>query len=228
VVVTYSGDANYLSSSVSVTVIVVSGPEVTFTSGGLTLSSSSSSDSSITFTNTPYGGWQGIVGYQCLASSLPANAVCVFSPGQVTVLASVPGAPYPPATTQLKVVVNNPPDSPVLSAMTWWLGGLSGLLLLWTRRRMVRGAWGTLTMMAGLILIAGAASGLMACTSGIQFATPTGTSAVTVIASADPYLSVANNTTQPCGIIPGSTPPTASPKLAPCSQQTFQVSLTVK
>jgi hypothetical protein len=228
VYIVYSGDANYQRSAVSGTVIVVSTAELAETASGTTLTSSISNDSTITFTDTPYGGWQGVVGYQCVTSSLPANAICVFSPGQVTVRASTPGAPYPPATTVLKVVVNNPPNSPATSSMLWWLGGLTGLLLLWTRRRMTRGAWGAITMLAGLILLAGAATGLMACNSGIAFATPAGTSTVTVYASADPYLSVANNTTQSCGIIPGSTPPTASPKLAPCSQQTFQVSLTVQ
>jgi sugar lactone lactonase YvrE len=226
VIATYSGDANYVRSSTSGTVIVVAAPTLVVSTSGTNLTSSATSDSSITFTHTSEGGWQGVVGYKCLASTLPANAICVFSPGQVAVQASTTGSVYPPSTTKMKVVVDNPPNSPAQGSMLWWVGGLTGLFLFWTRRRMMRGAWGTITMVIGAALLAISASGLMACNSGIAFQTPAGTSTITVIASADPYLNPSTPTTQPCGINP--TTKQEDPTLAPCSQQTYSISLTAQ
>ncbi|MGA3370534.1 MAG: Ig-like domain repeat protein [Terracidiphilus sp.] len=218
----YGGDGNFTGSSTgtqSFDVATASG-SVALSPSGTSLNAGATS-SSITFTNTSYGGWQGVVGYQCLASSLPANAVCLFSPGQVAVMASTSKAFYPPATTTLTVVANNPPNSPVQSSTLWWMGGLAGLLLFCTRRRM-QGAWGTVALLIGAALLAGAASGLMACNSGgIQFYTPKGDSVITVVASMDPYVSPLPSPpqTQPCG---GGTPTSA-----PCSQQSFQISVIV-
>jgi sugar lactone lactonase YvrE len=225
VTATYSGDANYVGSSTSGTVTIVSGPTVTVTSGGTTLSSSDSFQTSLTFTNTSYGGWQGVVGYQCVASTLPVNAICVFSPGQVTVTPSTAGVTYPAATTTLKVVVDNPPNSPAQGSMLWWVGGLSGLMLFWMRRRMMRGVWANLTMMAGAVLIAIAATGLTACGNSIPYATPAGSSTITVLASSDPYATGVTNATQPCvNATSGATGPTQGP----CTQQSYQISLTVQ
>jgi sugar lactone lactonase YvrE len=237
VVATYSGNTNFTGSSSpsasfnvgpAVGSVVITPSGTSLTSGG-----SNTNNSSITFTNTSYGGWQGVVGYQCLASSLPANAICVFSPGQVTVMASTATVSYPPATTQLQVVVNNPPNSPLQSSMLWWLGGLTGLIMFWTRRRLMRGALGTVTMLIGMVLLAVSASGLMACNNGVQFPTPPGSSTITVVASSDPFALNSNGSantgeTQPCGIVSGSNPPTESPTLAPCTQPTFQIALTVQ
>jgi hypothetical protein len=105
------------------------------------------------------------------------------------------------------------------------------LLLFFARRRLIRGAWGTVTMLVGTVLLAVSASGLMACNSGVQFATPAGTSTVTVYASADPFTtpptaSTPTPTTQPC--VSTSTPPVYGPTQGPCSQQTYQISLTVQ
>jgi hypothetical protein len=70
------------------------------------------------------------------------------------------------------------------------------------------------------------ASSLMACNSGVAFSIPPGTSTITVIADADPYSTGSTTATQPCGI--SKTPGLPSPALAPCSQQTYQISLTVQ
>jgi sugar lactone lactonase YvrE len=232
---TYSGDANYLGSTVSGgPVVVVTGATLVLTSSGTTLTSATGSygenNSSIVFSNTSEGGWAGIVAYHCLASSLPANALCVFSPGQVIVTPSTPSASYPSVAyqTQLQIIINNPPNSPGQSSMLWWLGGISGLLLFFTRRRFMRGVWGTVTMLIGIVLLGVSACGLMACNNGVQYVTPAGTSTVTVYADADPYASGSTTATQPCGTIPGSNPPMGSPALAPCSQQVYQISLTVQ
>ena len=231
---TYSGDANYVSSSASGTVIVVATAEVIVTNSGTALRSSLGGESTITFTNTSYGGWSGVIGYQCEASSLPVNSICVFSPGQVTLNASTTGNSYPPATTTLQIVVDNPPNSPLQSSMLWWMGGLTGVLLLFVRRRAKRGAWGRVSMLVGMALLAVSATGLMACNSGVSYSTPAGTSTVTVYANSDPFALNSNGTvntsdTQPCGgIVAGSNPPQGNPADAPCAQATFQISLTVK
>ncbi|MDR3747761.1 MAG: Ig-like domain repeat protein [Acidobacteriota bacterium] len=216
----YGGDGNFTGSSTGSQSFDV-GPStgsvgITASGTALTGSTSYGSGGTITFTNTSYGGWQGVVGYQCVASTLPANAICVFSPGQVSVQASTSGTTYPLATTKLTVLVDNPPNSPAQNSMLWWAGGLTGLLLFWARRRMMRGAWATVTMVGAALLVV-AAGGLVACSSGTPYSTPAGSSTVTVVATSDPYTSGSNQTTQPC----------ASSTTAPCSQQTFQVSLTV-
>jgi hypothetical protein len=231
---TYSGDANYVSSSASGTVIIVAAAVVKVTSGGTTLTSSQGGGSKVTFTNTSYGGWTGVIGYYCEASTLPANSICVFSPGQVTLNASTTGNSYPPATTTLEVVVDNPPNSPLQSSFLWWMGGLTGVMLLFVRRRTMHGAWATVSMLIGMALLAVSATGLMACNGGNPYATPAGTSTITVYANSDPFAlnsngTVNNNQTQTCGgTVAGSNPPQGNPADAPCAQATFQISLTVK
>ena len=232
---TYSGDNNFnpsTSGSESFDVGPAIG-SVLVTASGSTMSSGLGGSSTITFTNTSYGGWNGVIGYQCLASSLPANAICVFEPGQVTLNASTSANSYPLATTTLQVIVDNPPNSPLVSSMLWWMGGLTGLALLFVRRRAMRGAWGGVTMLIGMALLAVSATGLMACNNGIQYATPAGSSTVTVYANSDPFVvsggSVNTSETQPCGAtVPGSNPAQGNPTVLPCAQATFQVSLTVK
>jgi sugar lactone lactonase YvrE len=227
VTATYSGDANYVASTTSVTVVVVAQPVVLLSTTGTTLTSSASGNSSITLNALTEGGWTGVVSYQCDPTTLPANALCLFAPAQVTVTPSTPTASYPLSSTQstLQVVVNNPPNSPVMSSMLWWLGGLSGLVLLFVRRRTMRGAWASVSLLAGVVLLAISAAGLTACSSSnIQFATPKGTSTVKVYAYADPY-KANSTTTQACG---ANASGVATPGLAPCSMTTYQISLTVQ
>jgi sugar lactone lactonase YvrE len=234
VTATYSGDANYVGSSTSGSVYVVATADVIVTSSGTSLASSLGNASEITFTNTSYGGWSGVIGYHCVASSLPVNSICVFSPGQVTLNASTTGNSYPPATTTLRVIVDNPPNSPLQGSMLWWIGGLTGLSMLFVRRRAMRGAWGRVTMLIGMALLAVSATGLMACNGGNPYTTPAGASTVTVYADSDPFVIKSNGTvdtttTQPCGgTVAGSNPAQGNPADAPCAQATFQVSLTVK
>lgn len=219
----YSGDANFVGSTATppATVYVVSGLTLVLSSTGNSLSSATSTysqnNSSIIFNNISEGGWTGIVNYHCLASTLPANAYCVFSPGQVSV---TPNYAASASQTVLQVIVNNPPNSPAQSTMLWWVGGVTGLLLFWVRRRMMGGAWRTMTMLIGIVLLGASASGLMACNNGAQFATPLGTSTITVVADADPYVVGKNNVTQACGVL-------GDPTSFPCSQKTYQITLTV-
>jgi sugar lactone lactonase YvrE len=228
---TYSGDNNFNTSTSASSSFDV-GPaigSVLVTASGSSITSGLGTSSTITFTNTSYGGWSGVIGYQCMASTLPANAICVFEPGQVPLLPSTPANSYPPATTTLQVIVDNPPNSPLQSSILWWMGALTGLALLFVRRRAMRGAWGRVTMLIGMALLGLSATGLMACNNGIANATPAGTSNVTVYAYSDPYV-VSSGTpnqgeTQPCGPASGSNPPQTQ---LPCQRATFQVSLTVQ
>jgi ABC-type oligopeptide transport system substrate-binding subunit len=114
------------------------------------------------------------------------------------------------------------------------MGGLTGAMLLLVRRRTLHGAWGRVSMILALALLAAAATGLTACSSGVQFKTPSGSSTITVIANSDPFALNSNGTvntqaTQTCGgTVAGSNPPQGNPADAPCAQATFQISLTVK
>jgi sugar lactone lactonase YvrE len=170
VVATYSGDPNYVGSvsATSATIYVATSPIVTVTSSGASLTSSSSSNSTVTFTATGYGGWNGLVGFSCLASSLPANARCVFSPGQIEVLPSTPTTTASNPTIAMSVVIDQPPQTPTASKFPWWLAGPTGLLLLFARRRFARRGSSTITTALAFILLSIAAGGMGACTSGIQ------------------------------------------------------------
>jgi len=231
IVATYSGDINFAASVSAAGTIDVSpaSGSIGVTTSGTALTSSATSQTAVTFTDTSYGGWQGVVSYQCAASTLPANAICVFSPGQVSVMANTASATYPAATTQMTVVVNNPPNSPAVSSMLWWVGGISGLVLLYARRRMMCGAWGAVSLLLGAILLSAAAIGMTACSSSLAFATPKGSSTVTVYAYTDPFnpssLSTSTPTTMSCGT---NSAGHGEPNLAPCSTNSFQIALTVQ
>ena len=226
-VATYSGDPNYIASvsATSAMIYVVSSPNVTVTSSGTSITSSTKSSGSVTFTATTYGGWNGLVGFSCVASSLPTNARCVFSPGQIEVLPSTGTTTASNPPVSLTVTIDQPPQTPTASKLYWWLAVPTGLLLFIIRRRFARRDWSALATTLAFILLGIAAVGMGACSNGIHFNTPSGTSSVTVVASSDPFTappssSSANPSTKPC--------PANNPANAPCAQQTFQVSLTVK
>lgn len=220
VTATYSGDANYVGSATSGTVTIVSSPQVSLGASGTSITSSASSSGAVTFTATSYGGWTGLVGFSCVASSLPTNARCIFSPGQISVLPSTPTTTAANPTVSLTVTIDQPPLTPTASKLLWWLAGPTGLLLFFARRRFMRRGWATISMVLAIALLGFAVSGLTACTSGAKYVTPTGTTTVTVVASSDPFVAGSTTSTQSC--------PANNPASAPCAQQTFKVSLTVQ
>ena len=232
IVATYSGDANYYSSvSSSTSVTVVSAAKVTATASATSLTSTANSAGTVTFTSTSYGGWNGIVGFSCDSSTLPANSRCVFSPGQAMVLASTSTTSYTLPTVQLSLVINQPPQTTTASRLCWWTGGLGGLLLLLMRKRLARRyaqVWAGVLL--AVVLLPLATAGVTGCSSGNVYTTPKGTSTVTVYANADPY-TVSSGTlvltsTQTCGT--NSTTGYADPSLSPCSQTKFSVAVTVQ
>ena len=231
IVAIYPGDANYIgSTSAATTVTVVSSPQATLSASGTTITSSANSSGTVTFTATSYGGWNGLVGFNCLGSSLPANARCVFSPGQIQVMPSTPTTSASNPTVALSVTVNQPPQTPTASGFAWWLAVPAGLLLYFARRRFARRALTATTMAIALLLLGISTLGLGGCNNGAQFITTPGTTTVTVYASSDPFTTLPSSGTptpgvQTCGINPKTSQP--DPTLAPCSQTAFQVTVTV-
>ena len=225
---TYSGDANYVGSAASGTVIVVSSPTIVLSSTNPSITVSGTASTAVTFNQVSEAGWTGIVGYSCDTTTLPANTRCIWSPGQSQVMASAVN----PAVT-LSIAVDQPPQTPIAtSKLIWWMGALTGLLLFFTRRRLMRGAWGTVTMLIGLVLLGVSATALTACANnGIQYATPAGATTITVYASADPFATAPSSgtptpTVQACGY--NATTKKDDPTLAPCSQKAYQISVTVQ
>jgi sugar lactone lactonase YvrE len=222
---TYGGDANYVGSATSGTVTVVSNPLVIVTPSGtsLTVNSNTGSSGTITLTPASYGGFNGIVGFQCDATTLPADSTCVFSPGQVNVTPNTPSVSYPEPTVTMWIAINQPPQTPTASNMIWWIAGPTGLLLLFVRRRTkavaLAGRWNMLLLIAAIGALSAGIMGSLACSNSISYTTPKGTSTVTVYAYADTFKTgTTNNTTSTC---------TAS-NVYPCSQQAISVSVIVQ
>jgi len=221
VTASYSGDSNFAASSSASSTFDVSsssgGAGITVNSTSLT--TSASTPGSVTFTMTSYGGWTGLVGMACDPSTLPANARCVFSPGQANLFASTTGTVYPTSTVTLTVTVDQPSQTPTASGLPW-LGMLfSGVLLLGLRRRVIRlsRALGLpLVLLAALAFSSGLA-GLTACTSSGTTKTPSGSTTVRVIASADPFKTGSTTSTQAC----------SSASTYPCFQSTFDITVNV-
>lgn len=135
---------------------------------------------------TPQGASSGAIRFAC--GTLPANALCLFNPGQLTGL---------PAGVSGNVIVGissgAPSNTAMLSGERWrtaglLLCGLAGLPLAWRRKRL--GRW------LGLILCVGIALGVASCagsggsgsTGGSSHAgggTPAGSYPVTVTATSD-------------------------------------------
>jgi sugar lactone lactonase YvrE len=239
VVATYSGDANFAGSTSAVETFNLaptfsSSPgSVSLTASGTSITSGISSGGNITFTPTSQGGWNGLVGFSCLASSLPEYTQCVWSPGQVQLGPSTTGKVAYQPTVTLSIAINQPPQTPTASKLVWWIGGLTGLVLLFARRRWMRKGLASFAMLVGVILLGVSATGLTACnnTDNIPFASPIGSKTITVLVSSDPFsspptFSTPIPSTKPCGINP--TTNLHDSTLAPCTQQTYQVNVSVQ
>jgi hypothetical protein len=152
----------------------------------------------------------------------------VFSPGQATVLANTPGVAYPPATVMLSVATNQPPLTPTAGKTVWWIAIPTGMLLLFARRRLktlaIAGWWSALLLFGAIGALSAGIVGATACSSnGAAFKTPVGKSTVTVYASADPFALKSNGTVDTTTTVQCKTINTS-----PCSQQTFNVNVTVQ
>jgi hypothetical protein len=197
---------------------------VTPSGASITVNSKTGSSSTITLTPASYGGFNGIVGFQCDTATLPADSTCVFSPGQVNVTPNTASASYPEPTVTMSIAINQPPQTPTASKMIWWIAGPTGLILLYVRRRMkavaLAGRWNMLLLLAAIGVLSAGIMGSIGCSNGISYATPKGTSTVTVYAYADTYATgTTNNTTSTC---------TSGSSVYPCSKQAISVSVLVQ
>jgi sugar lactone lactonase YvrE len=226
VTATYSGDTNFSGSASASSSFDVTGPQgsAVASASSLSLTTSLATPGSLTFTAMSYGGFNGVVGFQCNPTTLPANSTCVFSPGQVVLTPSTPGVTYPAPTVTLTLAINQAPQTPTASKMIWWLALPTGLLLLFARRRIKAvahaGCWNMLLLVAAIGALSACIVGSTGCNnSTTAFTTPAGSSTVTVTAYADPYKgSPSNNVTMPCTTGANN----------PCTQQSFNVNVTVQ
>ncbi len=231
VTATYSGDANF-TSAISTTLsfdVSPSSGSVTITPSGTSIIASANSSGTINFMPTSYGGWNGVIGFSCEASSLPANARCIFAPGQTQAAAITAASPQLNLPVSLSIAIDQPSQAPTASGMFWWVAGPLGLLLLFARRRFELHARRVVVAMAAVVLLGAAGIGIGGCGASSKNLTPTGSSTITVYAWAQPFAIGSTSTTQTCPTTGSPTnPPVGNPAGAPCSQQAFQVALTVQ
>jgi sugar lactone lactonase YvrE len=222
----YAGDTNFSGSTSAASApfyVSPAGGSVVVSASSASLTASVKSSSTITFTPTSYGGWSGLIGFGCVASSLPANTRCVFSPGQIQVAANTTSANVYIPTVTVTVTVDQPPQTPTASSLVWWFAWPAGLLLFFARKRFARAAWAKVTTGLGIVFVAIAIMGLGAC-SNASFVTPNGNSTITVYADSSPYTAASVAANSPVT----TTCPADDPTNAPCSQQTFQINLAVQ
>jgi hypothetical protein len=225
VLASYSGDTNFSSSSSAASTFDVTASQgsVVTSISSTSFTTSASNPGSTTFNFVGYGGWEGVVGFSCDSSTLPADSRCQFSPGQASIQASTTSTSYPSTVpVTLTLLVDQQPNVPTLSqGMVWWVSLLCGLQLLVVRHRLRRTAgkavWNVVLLIGALSALAVGVAGTSGCSSGVNFATPKGTATITVYATADPLVSGTSNTLQ-CSSI----------NTYPCSQQKFQVAVTVQ
>jgi sugar lactone lactonase YvrE len=174
--------------------------------------STGTSTGSTTLTITSYGGWQGVLNFTC--TGLPTFATCAPYPGSTIVTVSTAAAPL--AQTQVTFIINTnlTPIVPTAS-MSWWISGIFGMILLFSRRRLKRlGHQQLFTFAAIGLLLTSSILGMAGCsTGGPSSVTPAATTTVTVTVHASQLLP---NTTN------GST------YLPDVNVGTFQLALTVK
>jgi hypothetical protein len=195
-IATYGAAGNFAGSSstglkLTITVAPVE-PAATYTVGAnpttLTIAPGATGKTTLTF--TPTGGYSGTIALSC--SNLPANTSCAFDQSQVTLSGNNrnvnTGLTINTTTQQAgKDVPSRAPRSPfnpALFALVFWCpGGLTGLAVVASRRKLVR----TRRLWHLCLLLAGAwalAAGLSGCGMSGYVVTPTPlTAKVTVVAT---------------------------------------------
>ena len=211
-----------LSTAVSILGVSTAGATYSLTPTNLAItvqpSASGEGSGSAVLTVNSYGGWSGILNFSC--AGLPKYATCSPYPGTPLVNASTPSATLAPTQVQFFIKTNVPPLVPTGSRLSWWFGGLSGLLLLVMRRRMARfGSVRLLSAVVACVLLGSSLLGISGCGSGTSasatpaFATPKGTSTVTVTVSG-------------AQLVPGTQ--TEQTELPDSTTTTFQITLVVQ
>jgi hypothetical protein len=194
-IATYAAAGNFAGSSSSgVTLTITAAPlepvgAYTLAANPTTLTIAAGGAGKTTLTFTPTGGYSGAVSLSC--SNLPANASCAFAQNQITLSGNNQSVTTGlTINTTMQAGKNVPshapqsPFSPALFALVFWCpGGLTGLVVLARRRKLLK----TQSLWHLCLLLAGAwalAAGLSGCgMSGyVANGTPS-TSQVTVVAT---------------------------------------------
>jgi Bacterial Ig-like domain (group 3)/MBG domain (YGX type) len=194
-IATYAAAGNLAGSSSSGTLTITIAPvkpagayTLAASPTSLTIAAGGSGKTTLTF--TPSGGYSGTISLSC--SNLPANASCAFAQSQVTLAGgnqSVNSGLTINTTMQTagKRVPSHgsqSPFSPALFALVFWCpGGLTGLVVLARRRKLLktRRLWHLCLLLAGAWALA---AGLSGCgMSGYVANVTPGTSQVTVVAT---------------------------------------------
>jgi hypothetical protein len=126
VLVSYSGDTNFSSSSSAASTFDVTASQgsVVTSISSTSFTTSASNPGSTTFNFVGYGGWAGVVGFSCDSSTLPADSRCQFSPGQASIQASTTSTSYPSTVpVTLTLLVDQQPNVPTLSL---WFAAFDG------------------------------------------------------------------------------------------------------
>jgi sugar lactone lactonase YvrE len=182
VVANYSGDSGFAASASNSIGLAILTPQFTLSSTPTALSVSQLGSVTGTFVVTPISGYTGGVDLSC--SGLPVNVQCNFTPGALyfintTNAAGATVAPGPQTVT-LTINANTAPPTTVAS----WLFPLGGILLLgFAKKRKLLGKHGLARWSLLFVLCAsslGAVVSLAGCSNTTNFATPKGTSTVTV------------------------------------------------
>jgi hypothetical protein len=154
----------------------------------LTIAAGGSGKTTLTF--TPSGGYSGTISLSC--SNLPANASCAFAQSQVALAGDNQSVNSGlTINTTMQAAGNHVPShgpqspfSPALFALVFWCpGGLTGLVVLARRRKLLktRRLWHLCLLLAGAWALA---AGLSGCgMSGYVANVGPGTSQVTVVAT---------------------------------------------
>ena len=191
VVATFLGNSNYETSVSSATQLIITPPKFTLAESATSLTSSQNAPGSTTISVTSYSGFTGGVDFAC--SGLPAHATCHFVPAvlSLTQTGAVP-IQVPVLSNTLQVFVDQPPVI-TPTGIFWWSGMLLGLSLFGVASN--RRARRRLTMQClAAFVIAGSLAGISGCGSSAAFTTPSGTSKVTVTATASPTGAVTGTT----------------------------------
>jgi hypothetical protein len=203
--VIYTGDVNFLPSTSNVATVSYQpvGYTITLPSTSYTVTAGQSIQIPVTLTGiSGYTGTitVGAVNVTTLAQTAPCTGqpsyvTCTFVPGYVNLPSGVyPGA-NPTQVIMMTVTTSVPPPTAAGGSILW-PGAIAGMLALALATGRRRSLLQTRLMSVLLLVMLGSlALGVSGCGSGVSYATPKGTSAITLTCSGTPV--TAYTSTQP-------------------------------
>jgi Bacterial Ig-like domain (group 3) len=185
VTASYAGSGSFAASSspavtVTITSTVARTPATyTVAANPTSLTIAAGQAGNTTLILTPQGDYSGNIALGCL--NLPANMTCAFTQNQVALKGDNQAATMPltiKLSAQNAAILRSPLSSTFLAMVFWWPGGLTGLAVFASRRKLLRAQ--LCLLIAGTLALT---AGLSGCgMSGIASAAP-GTAEVTVFAT---------------------------------------------